>query len=269
MPHLAHQPGTPKGSSWISRARRRSATFKNCCDGDADGGRARLRRGGGGRVAAARRQRCAPPLSQLSEGASEAAAVRRGRRYAGGLAARRQPIGEDDCALCAGGAAAAERRGETDLDRLAVERDEPPEHRPAALRGRPGIVPFIPETEIAQVRTSPDWEVIGHEGWRCVLKSCEQGRDKFAGAAIDEVDYDEPPTWPIYNECAIRFGAGSRVLVRMAATLLPPPGQSGGVCQWLWSEKIEPWLHKRLGDDTRIINVSMADNPYITEEQLG
>ncbi|HMB37380.1 MAG TPA: terminase family protein [Methylomirabilota bacterium] len=140
---------------------------------------------------------------------------------------------------------------------------------PQLYEGAPGIVPFIPETEIAQVRTSPDWEVIGHEGWRCVLKSCEQGRDKFAGAAIDEVDYDEPPTWPIYNECAIRFGAGSRVLVRMAATLLPPPGQSGGVCQWLWSEKIEPWLHKRLGDDTRIINVSMADNPYITEEQLG
>jgi phage terminase large subunit-like protein len=139
---------------------------------------------------------------------------------------------------------------------------------PQLYEGAPGITPFIPKTEIAQIRTSPDLEVIGHEGWRVVLKSCEQGRDKYAGAAVDEVDYDEPPTWPIYNECAIRFAAGKQVLIRMAATLLPPPGQAGGVCQWLWSEKIEPWLHKRGPSDLKIVNVSMADNPYITEEQL-
>lgn len=139
---------------------------------------------------------------------------------------------------------------------------------PQLYEGAPGIVPFIPETEIAAVRTVPDFEVIGHDGWRVVLKSCEQGRDKFAGAAVDEIDFDEPPTWPVYNECAIRFGAGRRCLIRMAATLLPAPGEAGGVCQWLWSEKIEPWLHGRAGDDLRIINVSMADNPYITEEQL-
>jgi hypothetical protein len=140
---------------------------------------------------------------------------------------------------------------------------------PQLFEGAPGVVPFIPKTEIAAVRTVPDLEVIGHEGWRVVLKSCEQGRDKFAGAALDEVAFDEPPTWPIYNECAIRFGAGARCLIRMAATLLPPPGDAGGVCQWLWSEKIEPWLHARAPDDLTIINVAMSDNPYITPEQLA
>jgi len=139
---------------------------------------------------------------------------------------------------------------------------------PQLYEGAPGIVPFIPETEIATIRTQPDMEIIGHDGWRCVLKSCEQGRDKYAGAAVDEVDFDEPPTRPIYNECAIRFAANKRCLIRMAATLLPAPGESGGVCQWLWSEKIEPWLHQQAPSDLRIINVSMSDNPYITEEQL-
>jgi phage terminase large subunit-like protein len=139
---------------------------------------------------------------------------------------------------------------------------------PQLYEGAPGIVPFIPDTEIATIRTTPDFEVIGRDGWRVVLKSCEQGRDKFAGAAVDEIDFDEPPTWPVYNECAIRFGAGRRCLIRMAATLLPAPGEGGGVCLWLWSEKIEPWLHQRGAEDLRIINVSMSDNPYITEEQL-
>src|SRR5262249_23060728 len=83
---------------------------------------------------------------------------------------------------------------------------------PQLYEGAPGIVPFIPKTEIAAIRTTPDLEVLGYDGWRCVLKSCEQGRDKYAGAAVDEVDFDEPPTWPIYNECAIRFGANKRCL---------------------------------------------------------
>jgi phage terminase large subunit-like protein len=140
---------------------------------------------------------------------------------------------------------------------------------PQLWEGAPNVEPFIPRTEIAAVRTTPDLEVIGVEGWRVVLKSCEQGRDKFAGAAVDEIAFDEPPTWPVYNECAIRFGAGRRCLVRMAATLLPPPGDAGGVCQWLWSEKIEPWLHGRAPGDLTILNVAMGDNPYITPEQLA
>lgn len=139
---------------------------------------------------------------------------------------------------------------------------------PQLFEGGGGVEPFIPAGEIAQVRSVPDLEIIGHDGWKIVLKSCEMGRDKFAGAAVDEILFDEPPTWPVYNECAIRMGAGKRCLIRMAATLLPAPGESGGVCQWLWAEKIEPWLHGKAYADVKLQNVSMSDNPYITPEQL-
>jgi phage terminase large subunit-like protein len=135
--------------------------------------------------------------------------------------------------------------------------------------GAGGPEAFIPASEIASVRTVPDHEVIGKDGWHIVLKSNEMGRDKFAGAALDEIIFDEPPDWPVYNECVIRFGAGKQCLIRIAATLLPAPGESGGICQWLWSEKIEPWLNGRAPADFRIINVAMRDNPYITPDQLA
>ena len=80
---------------------------------------------------------------------------------------------------------------------------------------------------------------------------------------------DEPPDWPVYNECVIRFGAGESCNIRIAATLLPGPGEAGGICQWLWSEKIEPWLNGRAPKDFRIVNVAMRDNPYITADQLA
>ena len=127
---------------------------------------------------------------------------------------------------------------------------------------------FLPRSEIASVRTTPDHEIIGKDGWRIVLKSNEMGADKFAGAAVDLIYFDEPPDWPVYNECVIRFGAGKPCRIRIAATLLPGPGEAGGVCQWLWSEKIEPWLNRRAPSDFRIVNVAMRDNPYITPEQL-
>lgn len=127
---------------------------------------------------------------------------------------------------------------------------------------------FIPATEIARVRTVPDFEVFGKEGGHIVLKSNEQGRDKIAGGTAIELLYDEPPDWPVYNEGVIRFGAGQMCRIRMAATLLPGPGEVGGVCQWLWSEKIEPWLNKRSPPDFQILNVAMRDNPYITPDQL-
>jgi hypothetical protein len=127
---------------------------------------------------------------------------------------------------------------------------------------------FLPATEIQQIRQTPDHEILTKDGKSIVIKSNEMGRDKFAGAAVQEIDFDEPPDWPVYKECVIRFGAGERCLIRIAATLLPAPGEGGGVCQWLWSEKIEPWLHGRAPADYRLLNGPMADNPYITPEQL-
>ena len=134
--------------------------------------------------------------------------------------------------------------------------------------GYAGPEAFIPKTEIAKIRTVPDFEIQGKDGWSIVLKSCQQGADTMAGAAVDEIDFDEPPDWPVYRECSIRFAAGKSFRIRIAATLLPAPGEAGGVCQWLWAEKIEPWLNHRAPADFKIINVAMRDNPHITSEQL-
>lgn len=138
---------------------------------------------------------------------------------------------------------------------------------PLLFSGEGGIEPFIPANEIADIRWKPEIQVIGKEGWVITLKSCEQGADKFAGAACDFIDFDEPPTWPVYKECAIRIGANRQCEIRMAATMLPPVGQAGGVCSWLWSEKIEPWLKGKNRQDVDIVQVALDDNPYIPEEQ--
>src|SRR5215475_10031585 len=130
--------------------------------------------------------------------------------------------------------------------------------------GSAGPEAFIPKTEIARIRTVPDHEIVGKDGWSIVLKSCQQGADTMAGAAVDEILFDEPPDWPVYRECSIRFAAGKAFRLRIAATLLPAPGEAGGICKWLWAEKIEPWLRKAAPDDFKIINVAMRDNPHIT-----
>jgi hypothetical protein len=138
----------------------------------------------------------------------------------------------------------------------------------APLFGDIGEPAMIPASEVAHIEERPELRYIGRDGWEITVKSCEQGASKFAGAAVEEIDFDEPPTWPVYNECAIRFGAGKRCLLRLAATLLPPAGQAGGICAWLWSEKIEPYVSGRAPSDLKIINVAMRDNPHITAEQL-
>src|SRR5215813_10542999 len=50
--------------------------------------------------------------------------------------------------------------------------------------GAAGAEAFIPKTEIAKVRTVPDFEVEGKDGWKVTLKSCQQGAETMAGATV-------------------------------------------------------------------------------------
>lgn len=132
----------------------------------------------------------------------------------------------------------------------------------------PTCEPFIPDEEIAEYRDKPEPTLYGKDGWVITFKSCDQGALKFQGAEIDLAAFDEAPPYPIYKETAVRFGATRKCLIRMAATLLPPPGVTGGVVQWLYSEKIEPWLRGQHRDRVTVISAGMRDNPHLPVDAI-
>ena len=84
------------------------------------------------------------------------------------------------------------------------------------------------------------------------FKSCEQGREKFQGASLDFVWFDEEPPEDIYDECAMRvLDRGGKIF----ATMTPLKG--------------ETWVHDRIymnnGCDPEVwhIHMSWEDNPYL------
>lgn len=124
----------------------------------------------------------------------------------------------------------------------------------------------------------------GTEGWNitnqtlktkngsiCQFKTCEQGPKAFQGEALDGIGYDEVPAEEVYRESAIRIGAGRQLLIRGAATILPPPGVAGGV-SWMYSKKVRPWLDAGGNEDTKdldIFTASIRDNHTLLPEEIS
>lgn len=99
---------------------------------------------------------------------------------------------------------------------------------------------FIPPSEV------DSWN-INDQTWRLKngsmigFKSADAGRDVFQSAGRDLVAFDEICEWEVYKEATFRAPGGNRrLLIRLAATLLPPLGMAGGV-SWYYPEKIKPW----------------------------
>jgi len=129
----------------------------------------------------------------------------------------------------------------------------------------PGTTPFIPDREIAK----DGWRVsdqILRLKWGSIIgfKSAESGRLKFQGAEKDYVAFDEEQERLIYEESVIRVGAGRRLRVFGAATLLPPEGIVGGVT-WMYPDIIQPWENDEPGVRARIglFGASIYDNPHV------
>lgn len=135
--------------------------------------------------------------------------------------------------------------------------------------------PMIPETEIE------GWNVTNQtlrlkNGSIIIFKSTEAGVLAFQGADIDLAAFDEVPPEPVYNETTIRVGAGRRLTIRGAATILPPPGQAGGV-SWLYKSKAKPWLALGQNEDERnenspgldVFTAGIRDNPLILPEEIA
>jgi hypothetical protein len=100
--------------------------------------------------------------------------------------------------------------------------------------------PLIPDSEILSWNITNQTLVLKN-GSMCVFKAAEQGEGAFQGADVDLEGFDEVPAKGVYKESTIRIGAGRRLLIRGAATILPPAGVAGGV-SWMFQSKAQPWL---------------------------
>ena len=132
-----------------------------------------------------------------------------------------------------------------------------------------GTVPFIPDSEIAP----GGWNITNQtlrlkNGSMSIFKSCDQGERAFQGEAVDRINSDEVPLEGVYRECALRVAGGRRLQIRGAATILPPPGEPGGVA-WLYSAKVKPWLDAGGDPNLDIFTASIYDNPTILPEEIA
>ena len=130
--------------------------------------------------------------------------------------------------------------------------------------GRP---PLIPDSEIA------GWNVTNQTlrlkcGSLHLFKSADQGPAAFQGFDADDIDFDEVPPEEVYKESTIRVGGGRRLLIRGAATILPPPGEPGGIT-WMYPKKVRPWIEAgRQDPNLDIFTASIYDNPTILPEEI-
>ena len=89
------------------------------------------------------------------------------------------------------------------------------------------------------------------------FRSCDQGREKFQGASLDYVWFDEEPPYDIYQECKMR------VLDRCGmifGTMTPLKGLT-----WVYNE-----IYLNDHDDPEIWHEQMewADNPFLNKSEI-
>lgn len=133
--------------------------------------------------------------------------------------------------------------------------------------------PFIPQYELMGGCTSRAYnkneKVLKLKNGSFIgFKAAEQGQLRLQGTEKDLIGFDEAPPKLVYNECIIRRGAGRKLFIRGACTLLPPPGLAGGI-SWLYLDKIKPWLN---GDRPKHLHLQggrIYDNPHISKDEIA
>lgn len=133
----------------------------------------------------------------------------------------------------------------------------------------PGVTPFIPDREIKEWRVS-DQILRLKSGSIIGFKSAESGRIKFQGAEKDYIAEDEEQPESIHEEAVIRVGAGRKLRVFGAVTLLPPEGTAGGV-SWMFPKIIEPWQNQEPSTrrNVGLFGASIYDNPHLPTEEIA
>lgn len=114
-------------------------------------------------------------------------------------------------------------------------------------------------------KSSPEYGVIDYIVIHNVLggtskiafKSCEAGRDKFQGASLDFVWFDEEPPQDIYEECRMRVLDKSGHLF---GTMTPLKGLT-----WVYDEI---YLNKHNSSEVWCEFMEWADNPYLSQKEV-
>ena len=136
---------------------------------------------------------------------------------------------------------------------------------------------FIPGVEI-------EGSNINDQTWRLkngsllTFKSADAGRSVFQSTARDLVAFDEICEWEIYKEACMRVGGDQRrLMIRLAATLLPPVGMAGGV-SWYFPQKIKPWWREGNRENTPndqnpsrfrdVFSMALRHNPAIRTDEI-
>ena len=89
------------------------------------------------------------------------------------------------------------------------------------------------------------------------FKSCDQGREKFQGASLDFVWFDEEPPFDIYRECQMR------VLDRQGeifGTMTPLKGLT-----WVYNEI---YLNQNSSPEVWYEFIEWADNPFLAKKEI-
>ncbi len=89
------------------------------------------------------------------------------------------------------------------------------------------------------------------------FKSCDQGREKFQGASLDFVWFDEEPPYDIYKECRMRVIDKKGIIF---GTMTPLKGLT-----WVYEDI---YLNKNNDDNIWYITMEWADNPYLDKKEI-
>ncbi len=93
---------------------------------------------------------------------------------------------------------------------------------------------------------------------RLGFKSADQGREKFQGASLDFVWFDEEPPRDVYQECMMR------VMDRKGeiwGTMTPLKGRT-----WVYDEI---YMNKRNNPEVWYVTMEWADNPYLDPDEIA
>lgn len=89
------------------------------------------------------------------------------------------------------------------------------------------------------------------------FKNCEAGREKFAGASLDYVWFDEEPPYDVYQECRMRVMDRAGVIF---GTMTPLKGLS-----WVYDEI---YLNVNNSEEVWCVFMEWGDNPFLPKEEV-